>query len=315
MRVFAWVGFGLGIFILLALAIYLFIGWLIFSHTFARKKNGGRAFKKNIDKKIKDFHVDLCWWDKVKFERVEMINREKMKLVGHFLNNNSKKTAIIVHGYGGSYVEMQPYCRFFAERGFNVLAVDNRAHGESEGQCLGFGWYDRLDVCDWIDFVNRILDEQKIVLFGLSMGATAVCCAAGEKLPQNVVGIISDCAFANGKKQLVFSAKKKMPFSAVFVNFFARFLRRIQDFDLDKVDAVKALRTCSVPILLIHGDCDEVVPIENMFDLFGAVQSGLCQTYVVSGAGHALSYATAGILYENKINSFLRNNTKINSLG
>jgi pimeloyl-ACP methyl ester carboxylesterase len=69
-----------------------------------------------------------------------------------------------------------------------VLVTENRAHGQSEGECVGFGWNDRLDIVQWCKTLSDKTPENKIVLFGLSMGATAVCCAVGEDLPDNVVG-------------------------------------------------------------------------------------------------------------------------------
>ncbi len=311
MKVFAWIVLSIIILIIFALAYYLIVGAIMFKFTFAKRGKNSRAFKKNIDQLIKQYNIDLCWWEKVKFETVKIENREKMKLVGHFFDNNSDKTVIIVHGYGGSYIEMQPYCKFFMARNFNILAVDNRAHGDSEGRCLGFGWYDRLDILDWLDFLNKKNPEQKIVLFGVSMGATAVCCASGEKLPSNVVAAISDCAFANGEKQIRQVVAKKFPIGKLFIKHFLSYLKRVHSFDIMQVDAIKQVKNTKIPILYIAGQADDFVPVQNLFDLYSATPENLREKYVVQDAGHSLSYATAGVMYERKINSFLTMHTKI----
>ena len=100
-----------------------------------------------------------------------------------------------------------------------MLAVDCRAHGESEGNCVGFGWLDRLDVLSWVKFLNEKLPQSKIVLFGLSMGAAAVCMAAGEKELKNVVAVISDCAFDNADREIEYVMKnpKNFQISSVFI--------------------------------------------------------------------------------------------------
>lgn len=311
MKVFAWIVLAIVILIILSLIYYLVVGAIIFKFTFAKRNKNSRAFKKNIDKQIKKFDIDLCWWEKYEFETLKLENRDKMLLQGHFFNNNSNKTVILSHGYGGSYIEMQPYCKFFMSKNFNILALDNRAHGDSEGKCLGFGWYDRLDILDWINYINQKFENQKILLFGISMGATAVCCAAGEKLPSNVVGVISDCAFANGEKQVRATVKKKFKVAVPFVKHFTSFLKRVYGFDMAEVDAVKQVKNTKVPILYIHGLADESVPVQNLFDLYNATPEGMRDKFVVEEAGHALSYKTAGVMYEHKINLFLSKFTKL----
>lgn len=311
MKIFAWIVVAIVILVIFALAYYLIVGAIMFKYTFAKRDKNSRAGKKNLDRQIKKYGIDLCWWDKVKFETVSIQNREKMTLFGHFYDNKSNKTVIVSHGYGGSYLEMQPYCKFFVERNFNVLVVDNRAHGDSEGRCIGFGWYDRLDILDWVDFINQKMENQKILLFGVSMGGTAVCCASSENLPTNVVGIISDCAFANGEKQVKAVVKKKLKLGHLLVKHFLSYLKRVHSFDMKMVDAVKQVKNTKVPILFIHGNADDFVPIQNMYDLYNATPEGMRDKYVVEEAGHAMSYKTAGVLYEHKINTFLNKYTKI----
>ena len=85
----------------------------------------------------------------------------------------------------------------YAEKGFNVLVPDLRAHGESEGEIIGMGWLDRLDLIAWIQL---ILDEQpnaSIILHGGSMGASTIMMASGEKLPSAVKGFILDSGYVS----------------------------------------------------------------------------------------------------------------------
>ncbi len=311
MKIFAWIVLASIIFVMFALLFYLLVGAIIFKFTFAKKKKNSRTYKKNFNKQVKEFDIDLCWWDKYKFEKVSLENREKMKLMGHFFDNNSQKTVIVVHGYGGTYLEMQPYCEFFKSKNFNILAVDNRAHGESDGKSIGFGWYDRLDILDWIEYLNNKNPNQKIVLFGVSMGATAVCCASGENLPSNVECVISDCAFANGEKQIKQVVAKNFKLGKIFIKHFTSFLKRVYGFDMAMVDATKQVRNTKIPILFIHGQEDRFVPVQNLFDLYNSTPEGLRDKLVVEEAEHCKSYMTAGVMYERKINTFLSRYTKI----
>lgn len=284
---------------------------IIFKFTLSRKSLQNRVMKKEIAKQIDDYKIDLCWWDKVKIEKCSIKSLDGLNLVGYFIERNSDKTAIVVHGFGGNYKDMQQHCKMFYDRNFNILAVENRAHGESEGRCVGFGFLDRLDLLKWIEFLNEKNPEAQIVMFGLSMGGTAVCSLAGENLPNNVVAIISDCAFSNGDKQISYVIRKYKGIGKILKKHLYSYIKNLHSFDMMQVDAVKSVKNTKIPILFIHGDCDKFVPVENLYDLFNATPENLREKYIVEGATHGMAYSVAGVLYEKKIMDFLKNRTKI----
>ncbi len=311
MKIFAWITLSIIIFIIFGLIYYLVVGEILFRNFFSRKSTTKRIFNKNIKNLINEHKIDLCWWEKVKFSRIEIKSFDQLTLIGYYHDAGSDKTVVIVHGFGGSHDEMQPYCKFFYEKNFNVLAVDNRAHGESEGKCIGFGWLDRKDIVSWIEYLNSNQPNNKILLFGLSMGATAVCCVAGEKLPTNVCAVISDCAFDNANKQIDFVMRDKKIVLKLFKKHLFGYTKRIHGFDIYQADAIKQVKNTKIPILYIHGKEDYYVPIENMINLYNSTPENLRQKYLVDDAGHAMSYAVAGVLYEKKISDFLKSRTNL----
>ncbi len=291
--------------LLLALLWYMLFGMIVFNMTFAKRKMSKKRRLQNAEY----YGIDLEWWNRHPFDKVKIKNKDGLELVGFLHNAHSDKTAIIVHGYMSNHSEMQGICDFYLRRRFNVLAVDNRAHGESEGRCIGFGYYDRLDLLLWIEYVNKNIGG-KIVLQGLSMGATAVCCVSGEDLPKNVVAIVSDCGFANGDRQVSYvNRQNKVP--QIIKKHLYSYLKRVHGFDMNKVDATKIVCKTKVPILFIHGDADNFVPFENMEILYNATPENKRDKYVVSGAGHALAMKTAGKAYEKRIDKFLADFTDL----
>ncbi|WP_330652563.1 alpha/beta hydrolase [Terrisporobacter muris] len=112
-------------------------------------------------------------------------------------NESNDKWAIVVHGYGGSGKLMSAKAKYFYKMGYNVLIPDLRGHGKSEGEYIGMGWKDRLDIINWINFIIKGNSNSKIVLHGTSMGAATVLMASGEDLPSNVKAIIADCAYTS----------------------------------------------------------------------------------------------------------------------
>lgn len=311
MKILAWIVLASVLVVILGLLYYLIVGAVLFKVVFSRKSVTNRVLRKDIEKDLEKYKIDLCWWDKHKFTRVTVQSYDQLKLVGRFHNANSNKTVIVVHGFGQNYQEMQQYCQFFYERNFNVLAVDNRAHGESEGRSVGFGWLDRKDILSWVNYLNEKQPENQILLFGLSMGGTAVCCVSGENLPNNVVGLISDCAFANADRQISHIMKRNKLNLKFIKNHLYSFSKRVHGLDVLEIDAIKQVKNCKIPILFLHGGADNFVPVENIFDLYNAAPENLKEKHIIEGAEHAMSYPIAGVLYERIINEFLKKRTKI----
>lgn len=102
---------------------------------------------------------------------------------------------------------MAGFVKKFYDRGFNVLAVDARAHGESEGTKIGMGWPERMDVIEWIKLILSWDPDARIILHGVSMGAATVLMASGETLPDNVKAVIADCGYTSEWDEFIWEAE------------------------------------------------------------------------------------------------------------
>ena len=305
MKIVAWILIGIISLILLGLIYYLVAGSIIFHISLGRKTLKKRVKKSNLKDNLEKYRIDLCWWDNIPFKKVSILSFDNLKLVGHFLNLKNENTVILVHGYSANYKEMQQYAKFFYQKNFNILCVENRAHGESEGDCVGMGYLDRKDLLKWIDFVNKEC-QSKIVVLGISMGASAVCCLSGEKLPNNVVGLISDSAFDSAEKEIKYILRKAGIFKNIIYKHLRSYTKRLYDFDLNEANMLKFVEKTQVPILYFHGKQDKYVLPENTVNLYNATKESLRDLMLVEEADHVMSYPVLGNLYERKINSFFR---------
>ena len=292
--------------LLLGMALYLITGAICFRIALSRRSTTKRIVNNVMKKSLQKYRIDLCWWDKFDFEDINLISKDGLKLVGHFLPNTTNKLAIIVHGYGADYREMQNYAKMFVEKNYNILAVENRAHGKSEGKMMGMGWLDKNDLVQWINLMLERNPNFQIVLMGLSMGSSTVCMASGEKLPNNVKGIISDCGYANVYEQFkhVFKSKAHLPTWPV-LNIFDVYLKSIYKFNMKEADAVKQIKKSNLPFLFIHGDSDKFVPTENVYKLAAAVPDERKTIYIAKGADHAMAYPSDEMEYERQVKKFL----------
>ena len=292
--------------ILVFLALYLIVVRIVYKKVLGRKD-----LKKRLDEKsglINLYKIDICFWDKFKFEELTLISEDGLKLKAHYYKRaESAKIAIVVHGYGSDYREMSNYCKMFIDMGYSVLALENRAHGKSEGNMIGMGYFDRLDILSWINFLTEREENCKIVLFGLSMGGTAVCNTLGETLPKNVVCAISDCAFDNLYNQFDFVFnKERNKFKSKLLKIFYNYMCRAYDFDFKRADASDSVKKSRVPVMFIHGKEDDYVPIGDVYKLSSNLNEFKKDLYIVENAGHAMSYVVNPRRYEMRVREFLK---------
>lgn len=242
-------------------------------------------------------------------EEIYITSDDGIKLHGTLVpKENSKKIAICFHGYSskGGINDFSAISKFYNENDFNILMVDERAHGESEGKYIGFGCLDRMDAIKWIDYViEKFGLDCEILLHGISMGGATVVMASGLHLPKNVKFIVSDCAFTSPWE--VFSdVLKNMYHIPPFpiINIASDMCKKMAGYSFNECNSDIEVRRAMVPILFIHGDSDTFVPCRMCNDIYDNCHSEK-EILIVKGAGHAESYYKDTEVYEKKIKKFI----------
>lgn len=241
-------------------------------------------------------------------EDVFVTSDDGLKLHGTwFPQNDRKKVVICFHGYTSrgmnDYTGLSGY---YFKRGYSMLLVDERAHGDSEGTYIGFGCLDRKDALKWIAWVTETCgSDVQIILHGTSMGGATVLMTSGLPLPEQVKGIISDCAFTSPKAVFthVLHSMYHLP-AFPMIQISDRINRRRAGFGLDECNAAREVRKAVIPILLIHGSADTFVPCRMCEEIYENCASPTTKL-IVEGAAHAESYYKDTEAYENAMNDFL----------
>ena len=216
---------------------------------------------------------------------------------------------IMFHGYRGSAARdlSGGIQRCFA-LGRNVLLADQRTSCGSEGNVISFGINEHRDCLSWIDFaVKQFGPDVKIVLTGISMGASTVLMAAGKELPANVVGVLADCGFSSPKEiikkcagDLRFPANLLYPFIKLGAKVFG-------NFDLEEYTPLEAMETCKLPVIFFHGEDDVFVPCDMSREMYAACKSPK-RLVTIPKAGHGLVYVVDNDLYFNSVTEFFTEN-------
>ena len=157
----------------------------------------GAEVEETLEQKQRRIENDNWLKEKTQDVYITATNNGELKLHAYEIMNKSNIWAIVVHGYYGQGKDMIYYAKEYCNRGYNVLMIDLRGHGQSEGDYIGMGWHDRLDLIDWINYLVSKNSNCEIILHGVSMGAATVMMATGEELPNNVKIAIEDCGYSS----------------------------------------------------------------------------------------------------------------------
>lgn len=261
------------------------------------------------DQYIPKIHADKEWLKNQPHEDIFISSQDGLRLHGTlFPCGMADRIVICFHGYTSEGLnDYSSLAKFYFNQGFHLLIVDERSHGRSEGTYIGFGCLDRMDAKLWMEYiVNRFGEDCKILLQGISMGASTVLMSTGLTLPAQVKAAISDCAFTSAY-EVFQSVLKTMyhipPFPLLkFADWMAK---REAGYGLDECNARKEVAKSQIPILFIHGDADTFVPCSFVYQLYGACRSEK-QLLVVPGASHAEAYYKDTEAYEHAVLSLIR---------
>lgn len=229
------------------------------------------------------------WHNKTPYENVQVISDDQLTLKGEFYENpgGGHDYVVLVHGYKRDQADMYAYGYQYFAKGYNVLTMDLRAQGESEGEYIGMGWLDRLDLLKWIGLIIDRDDQARIVLHGVSMGAAAVMMAEGEDLPAQVKAVVEDCGYTDVWS--IFSQEMRYRFGLreFPVLYAANLCSKFRNgYSFREASCIAALKKSQTPTLFIHGDADDFVPFDMLDQLYNAAACEK-ERYAVPGAGHA----------------------------
>lgn len=232
---------------------------------------------------------------------------DNLRLHAYEVKNENKtdKWAIVVHGYTSEGKTLSSKAKHLYNMGYNILVPDLRSHGSSEGDYIGMGWDDRLDIINWINYIVENNPKSEIALHGTSMGAATVLMVSGEKLPSNVKAIIADCGYTSVYDEFSYQLKQLFNLPAFPIMNFSDVVTHIRaGYCLNDASAIDQVKKSITPILYIHGDKDDFVPYYMMDELYNATNSEK-EKLTIEGGEHANSDLVNPKLYWSTINSFL----------
>jgi uncharacterized protein len=212
----------------------------------------------------------------------------------------------LCHGHGVDHTNMNDMIAFLRPRGFGLLLLDFRSHGESEGEFTSIGLHEWKDLGAVLEEAERrgfLPPDQPLAAYGRSMGAATLANGAAD-LPR-IQAFILESSFADLRRIAANDARYlfRVPDCRLIDwSFELATWRAGYDYQANKpVERIADIG--SRPVLLIHDEKDPRATQEAFAALHARVPHAM--TLSVPGAGHVKAYATAPELFEKTVAAFL----------
>jgi len=189
----------------------------------------------------------------------------------------SRGTLVVLHGVADTRASTAPIVERYLARGFDVIAYDSRAHGESGGDVCTYGFYEKRDLRSVIDAFGH----GPIVLLGTSLGAAVALQEAASD--SRVTAVVAAESFSD--LRTVATERAPFVFTPWSITQAFDLAERLGRFRVDEVSPQEAAKSISSAVLLVHGAADNETRPDHSQRIYDALK-GSKRLILVPGVGH-----------------------------
>ncbi|MBC8108161.1 MAG: alpha/beta fold hydrolase [Anaerolineae bacterium] len=304
-----WIVFLL-VFLLVGGLLMTFTAWVIaLSLLHPPRMSDGKAMY--ILRRMSPADIGLTY-ERVTFDVRDEANRgtdKKLAMAAWWMTNPSAngRCVVMLHGYADAKVGAIAWAPLWHSLGFNILAIDLRAHGESAGLHTTGGHFERHDVEQILDQLRaaRPNDVRQIVLLGMSLGS-AVALAVAERRPDLATAIVLECPFTSFANATTSHAMRLGSPVKIVMPLALKMAAAISGAKFEDVQPLELMQTLSCPIFVIQSGNDSFVGKEDSDAIANAVgDRANVRLWRAEGAEHLMAIAASPEKYAEQLKAFL----------
>ena len=287
--------------ILIIAAVLLAVSWRLASFVMAEGKRQtpeeAMAFQAE--------HYDVSFYEKLEKEDYTVPGHDGYLLHAELLKNPEKtdRYVILTHGYTDNRYGSLKYVPMYLRLGYNCIIYDLRGHGENGRTVTTYGILESKDLAEVVkDTRARYPELTQLGLHGESLGAATT--VTYLRFQPEIDFAVSDCAFAD-LENILREGLRNAHMPGVLVDLAKIGIKIRYHYAMKDMRPVDALDENRIPILIIHGEADDLIRPHNAQDLYDRTR-GKKELHLINGAGHAVSILTAPEEYEAYVSGFLR---------
>jgi pimeloyl-ACP methyl ester carboxylesterase len=217
-------------------------------------------------------------------ESIETVGGKRL-FAWHVTGDMQAPTLVLIHGWGANAQLMLPLAAPFYRAGMNVLLLDSRLHGQSDGDTFSSMPRFAEDLASALEWLKQQADDKpgKFVLMGHSVGAAAALLAASRR--EDVAAVIGVAGFAH-PQWMMQRYLKAMKMPGLVAAGVIRYVQWVIGHRFDDIAPINTICRVRCPVLLVHGEADRTVPASDTQAVFDACADERVRLLLVEGADH-----------------------------
>ena len=241
------------------------------------------------------------------YKREVEVQSGKYHLVGEYFDFGGEKAAIVIAGR----MESLKYCYYFAEpyrkSGYNVLVIDNRAHGYSDGVFCCLGYREYADLQCWSRLLVEELHNKSVFLHGICIGSSVSLFAMIDKdCPDYIEGMCADGMFVNFSETFKNHMDEDKHPKLIFTWLIFLYMRIFSHADVVHDGPINRIDRMKKPILFIHSKQDTYSTPDQAEKLFEKCGSENKRLVWFEKGQHSRVRVNAPEKYDNTVIEFLK---------
>lgn len=192
------------------------------------------------------------------YSKVHVLTDDGLNLYGEYYDFGGKEAVIILPGRPETLVYSLFYAESYRKAGVNVLVVDTRAHGESDGEKHGCGYMERLDIFAFARWLGSEKGIEKVILHGICVGSSSCVHAVTDpNKPSNIVGLVTDGLYVSLYETLKLRVRKNAKINPLTcVAYFRHRIKRLYGYDTKKDGPLYHMGEIKIPTLMMASEED-----------------------------------------------------------
>lgn len=299
----------IGILFLLWLICMFIVAYILFSMHLKRRKPETWARVDYGETPLQDemYKRGKVWsQESASYMKEVQIENDGLKLFGEFYDFGYDKVALIVPGRSDSLTYSYYFAKPYVESGYNILVIDMRAHGLSEGKYNTIGCKEYRDILKWIEFIHEEYHMQKVVIHALCVGAQSVIRAiTNEACPKYVEAFVVEGMYTTFyetfKTHAIHLGYPCFP-AVQLIDVWTRIFIGQTIF----YGPINEIHKINIPFLMLHGKQDVFSLPEKAEVLYEKCGSAVKELAWFEEGAHSQLRISNEKLYDEAICSFLR---------
>lgn len=283
--------------------------YIIFVKTLKRtsREKWGRGPSSDAPELMEMDRIGMAWQaDHEAYRKDVHIVNEGLNLYGEYYDLGYDKVAMILSGRTESLRYGYYFAKPYVESGYNILVVDPRAHGNSDGTYNTLGFDEHRDDLAWCRYLNKTFGIEHIVLHGVCIGAAGgLYTATAADCPACVKGLVTEgmfIYFGESMRNNLTQRKKLLPPILQCIDFW---LRKNTGHSM-MYGPIHVIDKMEKPILMIQGKEDRQSKPENAQKLFEKCGSREKQLVLLDIGGHSRLRINQTEQYDAAVKAFLK---------